>query len=487
MSRTKIIATWGPACASEKNFTAMLRGGLDVVRLNVSHQEPENLLALTARLRGIAQKAGLPLAVLADMPGPKIRCTACEPQAFPLKMNGKVEIAPGKEISTPERIYIPYDHLLDDVKEGHEIAINDGLVHIRVKKVDKKAGVLRGQVIMGGEVASRKGVSFLQSKLRIAGLTERDYRGLAKAAEAEVDFIALSFVRSPEDVEAARKVLKKAGAQDIPLIAKIEQHEAVSDFESILDVSDGIMVARGDMGIERPLEQVPLLQKNIIESCNEKNRFVITATQMLESMIENPRPTRAEVSDVANAILDGTDAVMLSAETAMGRHPGLTLRTMTRIALEAEKRIDPLAILNRLQPHTEEAGDNAVLDDALAHAACHLAHTTNLDALVCISFYGSTARRIARYRPACPIYVLSPYEEQCRRLALTWGVEIFPFPESDPEAMGHLPAAGELIPYALATLKKQRRLKKGNRVAMLAGVPLDDPGGTNWLRVVVVD
>ena len=298
----------------------------------------------------------------------------------------------------------------------------------------------------------------------------------------------------PRFREAARRILKRTDRPDIPLIAKIEQHEAIDRIFTILQASDGLMVARGDMGIERPLEEVPLLQKDIIRSCNRSGKYVITATQMLESMIVCPRPTRAEVTDVANAILDGTDAVMLSAETAMGRAPARVISTMARIAETAETRIDPgewlrmLYSADRPQVPSQLApkGLYPDLDAALARAACHLILDGRLDAIVCLSFYGTTARRIARYRPRCPVYVLSPYDIQCRRLSLTWGVRSFHFPQALKKTNNRVRTPGKLIKPALDFLEKKALLKKGNRIAFLSGTPLDTPGGTNYLRVIEV-
>ena len=486
MSRTKIVATYGPACEDEKTIRGMLRAGVDVFRLNVSHLAPADLAATAERLRKIADAMGMPVAILADMPGPKIRCTRCEPESFFLAEGDRIEVAPGKAASTPERIHIDYKHLLDDVEKGHELAINDGMVLLRVMKVDRKAGALKCRVGRSGPVSSRKGVSFLQSTLRVGGLTARDREGLRAAAVSPIDFIALSFVRSADDLKAARRILKRADAPPIPLVSKIEQHEAIDHLDEIIEASEGLMVARGDMGIERPLEDVPLLQKDIIERSNRAGRFVITATQMLESMVENSRPTRAEVTDVANAILDGSDAVMLSAETATGRGPVQVVRTMVRIAIKAETRLDPEERLERFRPARRDGNDGVDLDDALAHAACRLGLSARLDALVCLSFHGSTARRISRFRPACDTFVLSPYEEQCRRLALIWGVEVYPLPEAKPGKDGSMVSPDTLVAPAIQTLLDKKRLKKGDRVAFLAGVPLDTPGGTNWMRVVEV-
>ena len=494
MSRTKIVATYGPACESERTFRAMLRAGLDVVRLNVSHLEPELLAETTSRLRKIAESENHPLTVMADMPGPKIRCTNCEPREFELREGDRLDVAAGKSESTIERLVVNYPYLMEDVKKGHEMAVNDGLVLLRVEEVDKKAAVLRCSVLRGGEISSRKGVCFLHSKLRISGLTPRDRKGIRAAAEAGADFIALSFVRTADDIEAARRILKKTNRPDVPLIAKIEHHEAIDNIFTILQAADGLMVARGDMGIERPLEEVPLLQKDIILSCNRAGKFVITATQMLESMITCSRPTRAEVTDVANAILDGTDAVMLSAETAMGRAPARVISTMTRIAETAETRIDPGQWLRKLfsADSTQAPGPLAPkgiypdLDAALARAACHLVLDGRLDAIVCLSFFGTTARRIARYRPRCPVYVLSPHENQCRRLSLTWGVRSFVFSQAKPKPNGKTPLPDKLIAPAVEFLRERGELKKNQRVVFLSGTPLETPGGTNYLRVVEV-
>ncbi len=482
MNQTKIVATYGPACTKERVIRSMLRGGLDVMRLNLSHLDPDDLVETVKRVRQIAAEAGVPLAIMADMPGPKIRCTKCEPQSFTLKEGDRVALSSRKAASTPTQIAIAYPHLIEDVKVEHELAINDGLVLLRVEKVDKKEQVLRCVVLTGGEVSSRKGVSFLHSTLRISSLTPRDRKGLRAAAQAGVDFVALSFVRSADDIAAARRILGRAGQSDMPLVAKIETRQAVERIDEIVEISHAVMVARGDMGIERPFDQVPLLQKDIIACCNRAGKPVITATQMVESMITSARPTRAEVSDVANAILDGTDAVMLSAETAVGCNPGRVVRTMVQIASTAETRIDHQRAL-RIQPPD---GVELDLDDSLARAACQLALDAKLDALVCFSSSGHTARRIARYRPECPIYVLSPNEQQCRRLALTWGLEVFQLPEAKLTQSGETAPVTHLIEPVIRTLLGQGRLKKGNRIAMLAGRPLGRPGGTNRLEVVEI-
>ena len=489
MSRTKIVATNGPANQDPEVLLGMMRAGMDVLRLNISHLNPDEIAGRVAQVRALAMSEDLPLAVLADMPGPKIRCTACEPKSFILQDGDTVLLSPSEDVTTPERICVPYPHLLEDVEIGHEAAINDGLVLLRIEEKDPVNNAFRCVVINGGEISSRKGVSFPHSSLRISGLTERDYAGLKAAAAANVDFIALSFVRYGSDILAAKKVLEEAGNPRIPIISKIEQHEAIDHIEDILSVTDGVMVARGDMGIERPMEQVPLMQKDLIRRCNELGRFVITATQMLESMTEHARPTRAEVSDVANAIMDGTDAVMLSGETAAGKHPVLTVATMRRIANEAEKRNDPAAWLRRLPVSPARPGldeNRPSLDDALSRATCELALAAKLDAIICFSFHGTTARRIARFRPDCPIFILSPYEQHFRRLSLTWGTETFAFPEAKPAFDGHQPQPSELIAPAIHKLRSIGRLQEGSRVAFVAGVPFEKHGVTNWLEVVEV-
>ncbi|MFW6286831.1 MAG: pyruvate kinase [Candidatus Sumerlaeota bacterium] len=485
MSRTKIVATYGPACESPDVLSAMLRAGLDVARLNVSHLDPEDLADAVKHVRDVADQAGLPVAVLADMPGPKIRCTTCDPESFELNDDQVIELASGSDddVSTPEKIYVKYPHLLEDVNEGEELAINDGLVLLRTESVRKDKGVLKCRVVSGGPISSRKGVSFLQSNLRVPSLTERDIAGLEAAAKAHVDFIALSFVRSAVDIREARAILAKHGGEDIPLIAKIEQHEAVDAIEEILEEAEGVMVARGDMGIEQPLERVPLLQKDIISKANHAGRFVITATQMLESMIVHSRPTRAEVTDVANAILDGTDAVMLSAETAMGHDPALAVNTMDRIARTAEERIYPEDWVRRMGVMRNGA-DLPELDDALARTSCRLAIDAHLDAIVCLSFFGTTGWRVARYRPDCPILAISPHENVCRRLCIAWGVEAF-FLEEISEKTDHV-SADDLVEPVLGFFRERQLLKKGDRIAFLAGVPLHVPGGTNYLRVIEV-
>lgn len=484
MSRTRIVATVGPACESESVFAAMLRAGLDVARLNVSHLEPEDLRAMSDRLRAIARKRGEQLSILADMPGPKIRLTKCQPESFPVSEGQIIEMAPGRAMSTPGRLIVGYRRLLDDVKAKHELAINDGNVLVRVEKVDKRAGVLRCVVVRSGEIASRKGVGFLHTELQVPTLTARDREGLRAAADAKVDFVAQSFVRSAKDIEAARRALKRAGGADIPLIAKVEQHEALDRIDEIVAAADGVMVARGDMGVERPLEEVPHLQKDIIRLCNIAGKPVITATQMLESMTTQSRPTRAEVTDVANAILDGTDAVMLSAETAVGRDPAGVVRIMDRIASVAESRMNNSEWLRRLQ--MVENGDGATpdLDDALARAGCQLASDARLDALVCITFRGGTARRIARYRPGCPIFAFSPTIEERRRLALTWGVETRPI---DGPRGRRAKEVETMIRKAAKGLVKEGLIRHGARIGALAGVPLDSSSGTNHLTVIEVE
>jgi len=412
--QTKIVATVGPASDEPDVLRQMLRSGVDVVRLNFSHASHDYARTMVRRTRSIAEEINRPVAILQDLCGPKIRVG----QLY----RGHVELEPGQRIvittraitGNAESISTNYEGFARDVKPGDRILLDDGQIEFRAVSTSSEEVV--AEVVFGGTLLAHKGINLPGVELSCPSLTAKDAADLVLGIELDVDFVALSFVRSGDDMKHLRSAMGDNGA-DIPIIAKIEKPEALDDLDEILAISDGIMVARGDLGVELGAEQVPIAQKNIISEANQLGVPVITATQMLESMTEHPRPTRAEASDVANAILDGTDAVMLSAETSIGRYPSRSVRTMAEIAVQVEAS-EPYARKLAASP----LRGLATFEDAAADAACHAAHTIDARAIVVFSMSGRTASEVAQRRPDRPIFALTPEQSTYRRLAMMWGV-----------------------------------------------------------------
>ncbi len=417
--RTKIVATVGPASESEEMLLALIEAGADVFRLNFSHGDLAAKSALIRRIRHLAERHERAVAILGDLQGPKIRTGLMKGGTLKLVAGSEVSITTRDLLGEGDLIPTGYSELPRCVAAGERILLDDGLMELTVLSV--AADEVRCLVKFGGVLKDRKGINLPGAAVAAPCLTQKDLVDLQFCIAEEVDYIALSFVRSAADVLALKEILRQANS-DIPVVAKIEKPQAVEDFDAILAVSDGIMVARGDLGVEMNPEQVPLIQKRIIRKCNEAGKPVITATQMLESMIDHPRPTRAETSDVANAILDGTDAVMLSAETAAGKFPVEAVSLMVRVAQDVES--DPVLQEKVFQPIAEMQGERH-LSEAIGQAACRVAESVGAGAILAFTQTGSTAALVAKYRPALPIYAVTPSPLVQRRLALYAGVRSF--------------------------------------------------------------
>ncbi len=408
MKRVKIVATLGPATNTENKIKELIKSGVDVFRFNFSHGDHKTHKENLEKIRKVSKKLKREVAILQDLSGPKIRVGEVE-EPFYLHYEDEIWIVKDDIVGNRERITINHPEILDKLKKGDRIYIADGTIRLEVVKKTKK-GVLC-KVLVGGMVSSRKGVNFPNIKLDIPALTEKDKKDLKFGIEIGVDIVALSFVKTAKDVQEAKKYVKKFGG-DVPVFAKIEKHEAIEHIDEIIDEADGIMVARGDLGVEIDMEKVPVLQKMIIKKCNEKGKPVITATQMLTSMLTSPRPTRAEVSDIANAVLDGTDAVMLSDETAVGKYPVEAVKVMRRTIEETEK----------IYPFYQ---DRPVEDTttAIASAGSSLARDVHASSIVAFTKSGRTAINVAKFRPACRILGVTHDIKVLRRLNIVWGVE----------------------------------------------------------------
>ena len=469
--KTKLVCTIGPASASPAIIEELLRTGMNVARLNFSHGTHEEHAGYIKAIRKVSSKLNIPVAILQDISGPKIRTGKLKSKEVRLKENASFTLTTRKGIGDKSGVCVNLSELADNVKKGDIIYLDDGAIKLEVVKVT--AAEVKCRVVVGGILGWEKGVNIPGVNLKIPSVTEKDFKDILFGIEHEVDFIALSFVRKADDVLRVRRFIKKKGA-DIPLIAKIEKWEAWEHLDKILAVSDGLMVARGDLGIEVPIEKVPLIQKEIIRKCNRVGKPVITATQMLQSMINSPQPTRAEVTDIANSIFDGTDAIMLSGETAVGRYPVEAAQVMLKIALTTEASLPYGKMLL-------DKGANLVpqTDDAISYAACHTAHQLGAAAIVAFTSSGSTARRVSKYRPGIPIVAATPSPRQRRRLLLSWGVRPYEVPE--PPDMLDLFAQGAKL------CVKAGVAKKGDLIVITAGLPLAVAGTTNLLKVEKIE
>jgi pyruvate kinase len=471
--RTKIVATLGPAWSAPERMHALLDAGVNVVRINASHGTPEIREGWIATLRGVLAHRKDPAAILLDLQGPRIRVGDL---ATPLTLDvGKRYVLAPEESAKGDEIPTTYDDLHKDVKVGSTLLFDDGLLSTTVRAIQGTR--VEVEVQYGGLLKSHKGMNLPGVEVSAPALTEKDREDAEMARRLDVDYVALSFVRKAEDLKELRGLL----AKNTKLIAKIEKDTALQNLDSILDASDAIMVARGDLGVELPFEEVPLVQKRLIRAANRMGKPVITATQMLESMIHAPRPTRAEASDVANAILDGTDAVMLSAETAVGEHALEAVQAMDRIAREIER-----AAPGRRSPAFDAAvGRKAAMgeggiregrpEDAIGVATVAAADILKAPMIVTFTSSGSTARKVAAYRPGQPIYGLTPEPHTYRQLALVWGVV--------PGLADHLPNYDDMLAVARKQIIERQLAEKGDRVVVTAGVPFDVPGTTNLLKV----
>lgn len=470
MRRTKIVCTIGPASELAETIEQMIRAGMNVARLNFSHGTQEEHARKIAAIREIAARLGRPVAILQDLAGPKIRIGSFASGPIRLKP-GEIFTLTARDVPGDAReVSVTYRGLPRDVQAGDTLLLADGALEMNVERVQGKDIACR--VVVGGELGAHKGINLPARSIHAPILTEKDLSDFAFGLGQGVDYAALSFVRTALDVQIARDFMRQQG-REIPLIAKIEKHEALANLDAIMAAVDGVMVARGDLGVEIPLEKVPFFQRQIIAKANRAGKPVITATQMLKSMVAAPRPTRAEVGDVANAVLEGTDAVMLSEETASGNYPVESVRIMDRIAAETEKSLPFAEWTHKFDD--EEKNEQA----AVAQAACELAENIRAAALITLTRSGSTARSVARHKPACPVLAFTPDADTCRRLALVWGCLPVLMPVQDE--------IGPLINGAMRAAGATGLVKAGESVVITAGVPLRTSGITNLIKVQKMD
>ncbi len=468
--KTKVIATVGPACDNDSILEEMIKAGVNVTRLNFSHGSHEEHLVRIERVRRCSAAVDVNVAILVDTKGIEIRTGLLEGANVELIAKEEFNLYTDDRIGTAEGVSVSYKNLPAEINEGDPILLDDGAIRLQVKSCFPD--YLCCAVVNGGMLGNRKGVNLPATKLQLSGLSEQDEKDLAFAALHNVDYIAASFVQSAEDIADIRKVLADNDNPHIPIIAKIENHTGVENLEEIISAADGIMVARGDLGVEVPLEEVPNIQKKIIASTVLKGKPVITATQMLDSMERSPMPTRAEVSDVANAIFDGTSAVMLSGETAIGKYPVETVATMSSVALSAEAKLKEYGYLQRTI-----ANEYHVVTEAVSQAAKTMTDHMNAAAVICLTESGFTSRMISKYRPECPILAVTMSPQVVRRLSLNWGVLALHYQgEVNDDAK---------IEYAIRKAKSLGYVQEGDVVVVTAG-RIQQIGGTDLIRVVPV-
>lgn len=463
--RTKIVATIGPASHTPEILKQLIQAGMSVARLNFSHGSYDDHAQTIAMLRAVSEELDNPITLLQDLQGPKIRVGQLPEGSLQLVDGASLTLVPIDDyISQPETVGIDYPYLAEEATPGTQVLLDDGLLELCVEKIDGTA--VRCQVVKGGLLKSRKGVNLPSLNLRLPSMTEKDKQDLEFGIAQGVDWVSLSFVRRGEDVLALKQMLEDLGATETPVLAKIEKPQAIENLESILAAANGIMVARGDLGVEMPPERVPMLQKHIIRRCNQKGIPVITATQMLESMIKNPRPTRAEANDVANAILDGTDAVMLSGESAVGDFPVQAVEMMSRIAHEVEKNL-------QFMNHPPDQDDDT---HALSEAMNGIDRTIDLRCIVALTNTGYSARLAASERPKAPVVAITPNLKVFHQLNLIWGVKPI-WVEQEAEVF-------EQVIDQIDTLLKERNLAaSGDRILIMGGIPMKQSGGTNFLKL----
>jgi len=468
LNRTKIVCTLGPASSDEKTLRAMIQAGMDVARINLSHGKHEEHANRIGMVRRMADETGRVVAIMADLQGPKIRIGHIANEPLMLHEGEEVTLTAGDTATIDGIIPVPHPEIVRDVAVGGSVWLDDGMFELSV--VDKSQDKARCRVVTGGPLVSRKGISAPGVKMEVAFLTTKDLADLRFAIEQTVDYVAMSFVRTDEDIRHLRRLMHEFGA-NIPIVAKIERPEALENVEGIVRVCNAVMVARGDLGIEAPVEEVPAYQKRIIRICNHAGRPVITATQMLNSMILNPRPTRAESSDVYNAIHDGTDAVMLSGETAVGQYPVRAVKTMARIAQRAEAHFP----YETWEVEEEKEGHTHSIPDAIGRATCSIAKELNAKAIITSTRSGYTALQVARHRPRTRLICTTPSAETHRRMALVWGVEALL-----AEEYHH---TDQMIEVTMRAATEAGLVEQGDLVVITAGTPTAHQGQTNLLKV----
>lgn len=465
--RTKIVATIGPATSNPKVLRDLIEAGATTLRLNFSHGTHEDHQRSIRLIRQVAFELNQPVGILQDLQGPKIRLGRFENGSITLRKGDRFTLTSRPLLGTSEISSVTYEPLAEEVPEGATILLDDGRVEMRVEKIDRAAQELHCQVVVGGVLSNNKGVNFPGVYLSIKALTDKDRKDLMFGLDQGVDWVALSFVRNPQDVLEIKELISAAGKQ-VPVVVKIEKHEAIEQMEAILSLSDGVMVARGDLGVELPAEDVPILQKRLIATANQLGIPVITATQMLDSMLNNPRPTRAEISDVANAILDGTDAVMLSNETAVGKFPVEAVATMARIAVRTEQE--------QIARNVKDTKPS--ITNAISQAVAQIAEQLDAAAIMSLTKSGATARNVSKFRPSKPILAVTPHVDVARQLQLVWGVK--------PLLVLDLPSTGQTFQAATNVALEKHLLTEGDLVVMTAGTLQGVSGSTDLIKVDVV-
>jgi pyruvate kinase len=473
MRKTKIVCTIGPASESVEKLVELINSGLNVCRLNFSHGDFEEHGARIVNIREAAKQTGKTVGILLDTKGPEIRTNTMENGAIELEEGAEIIVSMTEVVGTTEKFSITYPGLIDDVHVGSKILLDDGLIGLEVLDINKTDGEIKTKVLNPGTLKNKKGVNVPNVSVNLPGITEKDASDIVFGIEQGIDFIAASFVRRASDVLEIRELLEKHNAAHIQIISKIENQEGVDNIKEILEVSDGLMVARGDLGVEIPAEEVPLVQKDLIKQCNALGKPVITATQMLDSMQRNPRPTRAEASDVANAIFDGTDAIMLSGETAAGSYPVEAVQTMHSIGSRAEQALNYSEIL---QQRSKQVGPS--ITDAIGQSVVHTALNLNASAIVAPTESGYTAKIVSKYRPQSPIVAVAANDSVARRLSLVWGVT--------PVVGERVNTIDDMLDHAVNDAVKTGVVAHGDLVVITAGVPVGESGATNLMKVQVV-
>lgn len=470
MRKTKIICTIGPASESKERLRELMLAGMNVARFNFSHGSHEEHKAKFDRVIKVSSELKLPVATLLDTKGPEIRLKDIEGGKTELVSGQKFILTTEEILGNNEKVTITYKGLKDDINVGTTILIDDGLIEMVVDEINETDIIC--SVVNGGPISNHKGVNIPGAALSMPYISDVDRSDIMFGCDMDFDFLAASFVRCKEDILEVRKIIEEHGSH-MKIIAKIENTQGIRNLDEILEAADGIMVARGDMGVEIPMEEVPIVQKQMIKKAEALGKHVITATQMLESMIKNPRPTRAEATDIANAIYDGTTAIMLSGESAAGLYPVEAVKTMAKIAERTEQDIDYNSRLRRRKDI-----DNIDTTTAISHATCTTAMDLKAAAIITVTISGFTAGMIARYKPSCPIIACSVSPRTCRQLNLAWGVT--------PIWIARESTAEDLFDEAVHAAEKEGYIKKGDKVVLTAGVPLGVSGRTNMIRVVEV-
>lgn len=465
--RVKILATLGPSSSDPEMIEKLFRAGADVFRINMSHSSHDLMRELVARIRAVEEKVKRPIGILADLQGPKLRVGKFADGPVMLVDGASFVLDADPTPGDVNRVHLPHPEILKALQPGHRLLLDDGKIRLMVTECTSSRALTRVEV--GGKLSDKKGVSVPDSEIALSAMTEKDHKDVLAVLDANVDWIALSFVQRPDDIAEVRKIVRgRAG-----ILAKIEKPQAIDRLAEIIELSDALMVARGDLGVEMPLEQVPGLQKRITRAARRAGKPVVVATQMLESMITAPVPTRAEVSDVATAVFEGADAIMLSAESAAGQFPVEAVSTMDKIAQQVEQDSNFRSII-----HAQRTDPEATGADAISAAARQIAETLNLAAVVCYTSSGATGLRAARERPSTPVIALSPVVGTARRLALAWGLHCVVSEDANDEE--------DMVDRACRISHQEEFAKPGQRIIITAGVPFGTPGSTNMLRIAFV-